>query len=190
MWAAVMAPPAAATRRRLSARLPAGPAGRRRMRRSPAAARLSASSAAALLAVMPRRGNGGNNGGGAAPRKAIALHPRRNDDVLCSGHDAASDRPVRAPPRSHATRIPKLPADRREPYRWRIGGGRSWRASSSARQREHRRHRAAELYFHIAGRRRQIKAAAAGDAAQYVLAELQIAQAHQMATGRKTSWSR
>ncbi len=69
-------------------------------------------------------------------------------------------------------------------YRWRIGGGRSVPSVVQALGTENIVATVQPNYLFALQQQAAIPGSSAGDAAQYVLAELQIEQAHQIATGK------
>jgi|HubBroStandDraft_2_1064218.scaffolds.fasta_scaffold39143_1 subtilisin family serine protease len=136
-----------------------------------------------------RAAGGGNNGGGGAAAQGNA--PFVPDEIVTSF--APGTTPQAIAQFAQRTNLAQLesqsfPLIGTSLYRWRIGGGRSVPSVVQALGAENIVATVQPNYL-FALQEDNAKAAAvapagAGDAAQYVLAELQIAQAHQIATGK------
>jgi subtilisin family serine protease len=137
-----------------------------------------------------RAAGGGNNGGGGAAAQGNA--PFVPDEIVTSF--APGTTPQAIAQFAQRTNLAQLesqsfPLIGTSLYRWRIGGGRSVPSVVQALGAENIVATVQPNYLFALqedGAKDSAKAApaTAGDAAQYVLAELQIAQAHQIATGK------
>ncbi len=137
-----------------------------------------------------RAAGGGNNGGGGAAAQGNA--PFVPDEIVTSF--APGTTPQAIAQFAQRTNLAQLesqsfPLIGTSLYRWRIGGGRSVPSVVQALGSENIVATVQPNYLFALqedGAKDSAKSApaAAGDAAQYVLAELQIAQAHQIATGK------
>jgi hypothetical protein len=143
-----------------------------------------------LVGGAAARAAGGNNGGGAAA--APGSPPFVPDEIVTSFAPGTTPQAIaqfaqrQDLAQLEAQSFPLIGASL---YRWRIGGGRSVASVVQALGSENIVATVQPNYL-FALQEDNTKAApagAAGDVAQYVLAELQIAQAHQIATGENVT---
>lgn len=130
-----------------------------------------------------RGGGGNNNGGGAAQNPSFVP-----EEVVTSFAAGTTTQTIAQFARRYdLTQIERqgFPLIATSLYRWRVGGGRSVASVVQALGSENIVASVQPNYlFTLQQQAAATHATMAGDAAQYVLAELQIEQAHQMATGK------
>ena len=141
-----------------------------------------------------RAAGGGNNGGGGAAAQGNS--PFVPDEIVTSFAPGTTPQTIAQFAQRHdlaQLESQNFPLIGTSLYRWRIGGGRSVPSVVQALGSENIVATVQPNYLFALqednAKEENAKAAAAapagaGDAAQYVLAELQIAQAHQIATGK------
>ena len=133
-----------------------------------------------------RAAGGGNNGGGGAAAQGNA--PFVPDEIVTSFAPGTTPQAIaQFAQRSNLVQLESqsFPLIGTSLYRWRIGGGRSVASVVQALGAENIVATVQPNYlFALQQQAAAAAPAGAGDAAQYVLAELQIAQAHQIATGK------
>jgi hypothetical protein len=140
-----------------------------------------------------RAAGGGNNGGGAAAAQGNS--PFVPDEIVTSFAPGTTPQAIaQFAQRQDLAQLEaqSFPLIGTSLYRWRIGGGRSVPSVVQALGNENIVATVQPNYlFALQGDNAKAdnakSAPAAGDAAQYVLAELQIAQAHQIATGENVT---
>ncbi len=136
-----------------------------------------------------RAAGGGTGGGGAAP--AQGNPPFVPDEIVVSFAPGTTPQAIaQFAQRYNLAQLEArgFPLIGTSLYRWRIGGGRSVASVVQALGSENIVATVQPNYlFALQENSAKATPATAGDAAQYVLAELQIAQAHQIATGRNVT---
>ena len=132
------------------------------------------------------RGAGGGNGGGAAPPQGN--QPFVPDEIVTSFAPGTTLQPIDQFARRYdltQMETQSFPLFGASLYRWRIGGGRTVASVVQALGNENIVASVQPNYvFSLQDDAAKISPAAPGDAAQYVLAALQIQQAQQIATGK------
>ncbi len=128
-------------------------------------------------------GGGNNNGSGVAAQNPSFVP----DEIVTSLAAGTSPQAIaQFAQRYDLTQLEtqNFPLIRASLYRWRVGGGRSVASVVQALGSENIVASVQPNYLFTLQQAAMGHVATAGDAAQYVLAELQIEQAHQMATGK------
>ncbi len=132
------------------------------------------------------RGNNNNNSGGATP-VAQSDQPFVADEIITALTPDATPQAIdQMARRNGLTQIETqgFPLIGTSLYRWRIGGGRSVGSAIDALGSENIVSSVQPNYIFTLQQAATAPAGAQGDPAQYVLAELQIEQAHRIAIGR------
>jgi subtilisin family serine protease len=136
-------------------------------------------------------GNGSNNGGGNNGASGVPPQGERRfvpDEVVTAFSSSATPQAIDQIARRHGLtqlETQNLPLIGSTLYRWHIGGRRSVADTVGALESERAIASAQPNYiFALQEQLTKISAAMSGDPAQYVLAKLQIADAHRLATGK------